>query len=64
MGFTGLIIGGSNSIKYTPWVRDSLKGKALVERVPDNARSTRYTLERIDGWLGSGQWNVIHLGHA
>ena len=56
-----LIVGGSNSIKYTPYVLDYLTGKALVERVPDNARSTRYTLERLDGWLGSGQWDVIHF---
>ena len=56
-----LIVGGSNSIKYTPYVLDYLTGKALVDRVPDNARSTRYTLERLDGWLGSGQWDVIHF---
>ena len=55
-----LVVGGSNSIKYTPYVRHHFEGRARVNRVPDNARSTRYTLERIDDWLGSGNWNVIH----
>ena len=56
-----LIIGGSNSVKYTPYVREFLSGKAVVDRVPDNARSTRYTLERLDGWLGDGSWQVIYF---
>ena len=56
-----LIIGGSNSIKFTPEVASYLAEVAAVERVPDNARSTRYTREHIEEWLGSGHWQVIHL---
>ena len=56
-----LIVGGSNSVRYTPHVEMQLKGIAQVERVPDNARSTRYTLERLEGWLGSRNWHIIHF---
>ena len=56
-----LIVGGSNSIRYTPEVECQLEGKALVERVPDNARSTRYTLERLDSWLGRRRWDLIYF---
>lgn len=42
------LIGGSNSIAFTPHVRDHLMYRATVNRVPDNARSTRYTLEHLD----------------
>ena len=55
------IIGGSNSIACTPFVRDALAAKATVDRIPDNARSTRYTFERIEEWLGPRRWDAIYF---
>jgi acyl-CoA thioesterase-1 len=55
------IIGGSNSIACTPFVRGALAAKATVDRIPDNARSTRYTLERIEEWLGPRRWDAIYF---
>jgi lysophospholipase L1-like esterase len=55
------LIGGSNSIAFTPHVRDHLMYRATVNRVPDNARSTRYTLEHLDDWLGTDRWDLIHF---
>lgn len=56
-----LLIGDSISIGYTLPVRELLKGKANVHRVPDNASSTGYGLSRLDQWLGDGKWDVIHF---
>lgn len=56
-----LLIGDSISIGYTLPVRERLKGKANVHRVPDNASSTGYGLSRLDRWLGDGKWGVIHF---
>ena len=55
------IIGGSNSVAFTPHISDHLAGRATVDRVPDNARSTRYTLEHLDDWLGTQRWDLIHF---
>jgi len=55
------IIGGSNSIAFTPHIGDHLSGRATVDRIPDNARSTRYTLEHLDDWLGTQRWDLIHF---
>lgn len=56
-----LLIGDSISIGYTLPVRESLKGKANVHRIPENAAHTRHGVEKIDGWLGDTQWDVIHF---
>ena len=56
-----LLIGDSISIGYTREVRRRLEGVANVFRVPDNARSTRQTLDRIETYLGRRQWDVIHF---
>ena len=56
-----LIVGDSISMYYTPEVRDQLKGKANVYRIPDNGRSTKVALENIDYWLGDGNWSLIHF---
>src|SRR5437868_5791358 len=45
-----LLIGMSTSIGYTPAVRVQLEGKYNVYHVPDNARTTTYSLPRLDGW--------------
>jgi len=56
-----LLIGDSISMYYTPEVREQLRGKANVHRVPDNGRSTKVALDNIDYWLGDGNWSVIHF---
>ena len=56
-----LLIGDSISIGYTPDVRELLKGKANVHRIPTNARMTKFGLDMIDDWLGEKPWDVIHF---
>lgn len=56
-----LLIGDSISIGYTLRVRELLTGKANVHRVPANAAATAYGLEKLDAWLGTGKWDVIHF---
>lgn len=55
-----LLIGDSISIGYTPNVREHLKGQANVLRIPRNGSSTNEGLQQLDGWIGSGKWDVIH----
>jgi len=56
-----LLLGDSISIGYTLDVRRLLKGKANVHRPPENCRHSGFGLERLDAWLGSGKWDVIHF---
>jgi lysophospholipase L1-like esterase len=42
-------------------LREILKGLANVHRIPENAAFTRFGLEKLDGWVGSGKWDVIHV---
>ena len=56
-----LLIGDSISMSYTIPVRRLLEGVANLHRAPDNCRSTRQTLERLEGYLGSGNWDLIHF---
>ena len=56
-----LLIGDSISIGYTVAVRDLLKGKANVHRIPANGGPTSNGLKRLDAWLGSSKWDVIHF---
>ena len=56
-----LLIGDSISIGYTLAVRDELKGAANVHRPPENCQGTIHGLKRIDRWLGTGKWDVIHF---
>jgi acyl-CoA thioesterase-1 len=56
-----LIIGDSISIGYTPLVRELLRGEANVQRVPANAGATSVGLKKIQGWLGTNHWDVIHF---
>jgi acyl-CoA thioesterase-1 len=56
-----LLIGDSISIGYTLAVRKQLAGIANVHRPAENCGSTGYGLERLDAWLGSGPWAVIHF---
>ena len=56
-----LLIGDSISIGYTVPVRQALAGKANVHRIPENGADTIKGLEKIDSWLGSSHWDVIHF---
>ncbi len=56
-----LLIGDSISIGYTIPVREMLKDKANVLRIPTNAAFTGFSLEHLDEWLGSKKWDVIHV---
>lgn len=56
-----LLIGDSISIGYTVPVRNLLKGKANVHRIPTNGGPTTRGVQNIDKWLGDGKWDVIHF---
>ena len=56
-----LLMGDSISIGYTLDVREILRGEANVHRIPENGGPTINGLEKIDGWLGDGKWDVIHF---
>ncbi|MFA6546564.1 MAG: SGNH/GDSL hydrolase family protein [Limisphaerales bacterium] len=56
-----LLIGDSISIGYTLPVRDLLKGKANVHRIPENGGPTTNGTAKITKWLGTNKWDVIHF---
>jgi len=56
-----LLIGDSISVGYTLPVRELLKGKANVHRIPENGGPTIRGLANLDQWLGGGKWDVIHF---
>jgi acyl-CoA thioesterase-1 len=56
-----LLIGDSISIGYTLPVRELLKGKANVHRIPTNGGPTKNGITNIEKWLGTGKWDVIHF---
>ena len=56
-----LLIGDSISIGYTLKVRDLLKDKANVHRIPTNGNDTNSGVEKIKDWLGDSKWDVIHF---
>ena len=56
-----LLIGDSISIGYTLETRLLLAGKANLHRIPENGGPTIRGLEKLSGWLGDGDWDVIHF---
>lgn len=56
-----LLIGDSISMGYTLPVRELLKGKANVHRIPANGGPTVNGLKNLKTWLGTGKWDVIHF---
>lgn len=56
-----LLIGDSISIGYTLPVRDRLKGKVNVHRIPENGGPTTNGTAKLIKWLGANQWDVIHF---
>lgn len=56
-----LLIGDSISIGYTLPVRELLRGKANVHRIPENGGNTNRGREKLAAWLGDGMWDAIHF---
>lgn len=56
-----LLIGDSISIGYTVPVRELLRGKANVLRIPVNGGPTPKGLAMLGEWLGGGKWDVVHF---
>jgi lysophospholipase L1-like esterase len=56
-----LVIGDSISMGYTPPLREILKGKANVHRIPENGGATVRGLEKLDEWIGDTKWDLIHF---
>ncbi|WP_395743674.1 SGNH/GDSL hydrolase family protein [Prosthecobacter sp.] len=56
-----LLIGDSISMGYTLDVRELLKGKANVHRIPTNGGPTTNGIKNLKDWLGSSKWDVIHF---
>lgn len=57
-----LVYGDSISIGYTPFLREVLKGKATVQRIPRNGGDTQTGFETLErAGLGKGKWDVIHF---
>jgi acyl-CoA thioesterase-1 len=59
-----LIIGDSVSIGYFKPLQKLLEGKAVVEHNAGNAAHTANGLAKLDEWLGSTRWDVIHFNHG
>jgi lysophospholipase L1-like esterase len=56
-----LIIGDSISMGYTPVVRELLKDRVEILRIPGNGQSSGNGLKRLEQWLGDGRWDLIHF---
>ena len=56
-----LLLGDSISLGYDQPTRDLLAGSATVIHPPENCRSTVYALTKIEEWLGTSSWDVIHF---
>jgi acyl-CoA thioesterase-1 len=56
-----LLIGDSISIGYTLHVRELLKGKANVHRIPTNGGPSSNGVANLGKWLGDSKWDVIHF---
>lgn len=56
-----LLIGDSIAMGYTLPVRANLHGRANVHRPPENCGDTGRGLQRLEAWLGTDRWDVIHF---
>ncbi len=56
-----LLIGDSIAQGYAPGVKTLLKGKADVHTIPMNGGATSRGLERLEAWVGNGEWDAIHF---
>lgn len=56
-----LIIGDSISVGYTPFVKQMMTNRAVIVHAPGNNAATVTGLKRLDQWLGTQKWDVIHF---
>ena len=56
-----LLIGDSISIGYTVAVRELMRGKANIHRIPTNGGPTSNGVANLAKWLEAGKWDVIHF---
>lgn len=57
-----LVMGNSISIGYTAPLRQYLRSKANIYRIPDNGRDIRKGVNKANFWLAGGKgWEVIHF---
>ncbi len=56
-----LIIGDSISMGYTPPLKELLKDEAYVEHPKENCQGTKFGVEKIDKWIVTEPWDVIHF---
>ncbi len=56
-----LLIGDSISMGYTLDVRARLSGRANIHHPAENCGPTERGLARLDQWLGTNHWDVIHF---
>ena len=56
-----LLIGDSICGGYQRGVKKLLAGKAVVVKQQGNGQHTWNGLEKLDEWLGDGEWDVIHF---
>ena len=59
-----LIIGDSISIGYFEPAKTLLADKAEVYHNAGNAQHTAHGLAKLDEWLGTTSWDVIHFNHG
>ena len=59
-----MLIGDSISIAYTQPVRELLKGKANLHRIPTNGGHSKSGTTLIEKWLGTGKWDAIHFNRG
>jgi hypothetical protein len=56
-----LIVGDSISVGYTPHVKEMMKEEAYVEHPVENCQGTKFGVQKIDKWIGTEPWDVIHF---
>jgi len=56
-----LIIGDSISMGYTPFLKEILKDKAYVWHPDENCEGTTKGVLKMDEWIGTTKWDVIHF---
>jgi hypothetical protein len=56
-----LIIGDSISMGYMPHVKEMMKDEAYVEHPVENCQGTKFGIQKIDDWIGTEPWDVIHF---
>lgn len=54
-----LIIGDSIAFGYTPFLREDISKIYNFYIIPDNGRSTSYSLKRLDYWLDGNSYDLI-----